>query len=491
MYEQLTFTQREGDTGRNEAPMTVTEYSRRVGGHLRTPDLMNCLIRGQVSGFNVASQGHWYFDLKDSVTTISCAVWRSNTARMERPKNGDEVTVRGDTNFYEPRGRLTFVVRAIEPKGQSDLYLQYLALKEKFLKEGLFAPERKRKIPKWPSKIAMVTSPTGAVFHDVCNVALQRDPGLSILLVPVAVQGPSAPAQIVRGLEVAGTWPGVEVIILGRGGGSMEDLWCFNDERVVRAIAACPIPVVTGIGHETDVTLADFAADVRASTPSHAAEIVAFQRTEASGSLQMMRTRLRLAMEKKVGEAEKRLLSAQKRLSEASPLTRLERLYARAEMLRQRLDISMESRMNQLQYRLAEDAQNLDGAQKRLIERHEKHFVRLCGLLRQVSPEKRLLVLMERASQNTQRLNASMDSLMQKAESRLQTVRSQLRALNPEGVLERGYAYVTAGQHVISSRLDAPRDMTLHFRDGTLDVRTQGEPPRGPEGGQRNGSEDV
>ncbi len=237
-----------------------------------------CTIRGEISGFSRASSGHCYLSLKDAEggsALIRCAMFRRAASLLDfAPADGQLVEVRGRLAVYEPRGELQFVIESMQRAGAGALFEQFLKLKTRLEAEGLFDPQRKRPLPRFPRRVGVVTSLGAAALHDVLTALARRAPHVEVIVYPSLVQGVEAPATIVSAIETAGQRAEVDVLIVCRGGGSLEDLWAFNDERVVRAIVACPLPVLCGVGHETDVSLADFAADVRAPTPTAAAELV-------------------------------------------------------------------------------------------------------------------------------------------------------------------------------------------------------------------------
>jgi len=232
-------------------------------------------VEGEVSGYKRASSGHVFFSLKDEKCVIKAVMWQSTARKVAFDlKDGLKVVCRGKVSVYEPRGDYQLYVDLVEPKGKGALQLAFEQLKEKLRAEGLFDEKRKRKLPLRPRTIGVVTSPTGAAIRDIVRVLERRYAKLRILIYPARVQGEGAAAEIVEGIDALGAWPGIDVLIVGRGGGSIEDLWAFNEEPVARAIARSPVPVISAVGHEVDFTIADFVADVRASTPSAAAEMV-------------------------------------------------------------------------------------------------------------------------------------------------------------------------------------------------------------------------
>jgi exodeoxyribonuclease VII large subunit len=232
-------------------------------------------VEGEVSGHKRAASGHVFFSLKDEKSVIKAVMWQSTARKVAFDlKDGLKVVCRGKVSVYEPRGDYQLYVELVEPKGKGALQLAFEQLKEKLRAEGLFDEKRKRKLPLRPRTIGVVTSPTGAAIRDILRVLERRYARLRILIYPARVQGEGAAGEIVEGIDALGAWPGIDVLIVGRGGGSIEDLWAFNEEPVARAIARSPVPVISAVGHEVDVTIADFVADVRASTPSAAAEMV-------------------------------------------------------------------------------------------------------------------------------------------------------------------------------------------------------------------------
>ncbi|WP_243689715.1 exodeoxyribonuclease VII large subunit, partial [Cronobacter sakazakii] len=221
-------------------------------------------ISGEISNFTQPASGHWYFTLKDDTAQVRCAMFRNSNRRVTfRPQHGQQVLVRANITLYEPRGDYQIIVESMQPAGEGLLQQRYEQLKQQLAAEGLFDPALKKPLPSPARQVGVITSKTGAALHDVLNVLRRRDPSLPVVIYPTAVQGDDAPAQIVRAIELANLRDECDVLIVGRGGGSLEDLWSFNDERVARAIFASRIPVVSAVGHETDVTIADFVADLR------------------------------------------------------------------------------------------------------------------------------------------------------------------------------------------------------------------------------------
>ncbi|MBQ6527364.1 MAG: exodeoxyribonuclease VII large subunit [Clostridia bacterium] len=470
MFENVVTSTR-GTGENNRQIISVSELNHLIARQLRVPNLSGLYVRGQVSGFTVNS-GNWYFELKDShEVAVRCAAWKSTNIRMKAPKNGDQVIVRGTVNFYEPRGSVTFVIDTLQADGQSALYLQFLQLNEQLKAEGLFDPERKRQLPRRPRKVAMVTSPQGAVIHDVCRVARNRDPGVAIVLLPVPVQGAAAAPGIVRGIEVAATIPDVDVIIVGRGGGSMEDLWCFNDERVVRAIAASPIPVISGVGHDTDTTLSDYAADVRAATPSQAAELAVPDMSGIRTMIQARREKLYHSCLNLIERYQARLAENRGTLEKASPSARIERLEHQAGMLSVRLSVSADALVNSRQFDISSLQSRMKEAAERCMSQSQLRYNEALQQLRSVSPEKKIMNLERELSVKKISIQHAMGRQLSDCEAKTKALRAKLSAINPNRVLERGYAFVTSGERIIQSAEAAPLSMTLHFHDGQVNVQ--------------------
>jgi len=405
----------------------LNEYVRRTLA--ADPMLRSLRLRGEIGNFKRHTSGHWYFTLKDEQSRISCVMFRQNAMRMSlRPMDGMQVILSGSVSLYAEGGQYQFYAESMRPDGLGTLYQQFEALKSKLAAEGLFDAARKRPLPLRPKKIAVVTSRTGAVLQDIRNVAARRDAGVPLVLLPVQVQGEGAAESIAAAIRKAGTLSGVDVIITGRGGGSMEDLWAFNEEIVARAIAESPIPVISAVGHETDVTIADFAADVRASTPSHAAEIAVPDVSELIDGLRMMRRHLTQAAISRMHQARAELSLCQRRLVGLRPDRQLMQLHARLQHAARRLD------------RCADDQ------------------------LAAYPP--RLAIL-------NMKLNHLMEANLRRQQEKCAASRLKLEALNPARVLERGYALVLDGERIIPDAASTVPKMTLRFRDGTVAVRME------------------
>jgi exodeoxyribonuclease VII large subunit len=339
----------------------LTQYLRALID--RDEILQNVWVSGEISNLSRPSSGHLYLTIKDASAALRCVIWRSTAAKLRMNlQNGLAIEAHGAISIYERDGQYQLYIDAVRPAGEGMLFQEYLRLKALLESEGLFDEERKRPLPPRPRRIGLVTSPTGAALQDMLNTLSRRYPLAEVSLAPCAVQGEAAPAEIVRALRALwrmppGTRP--EVIVIARGGGSLEDLWAFNDERVVRAIAASPLPVITGIGHETDFTLADFAADLRAPTPTGAAVLATPDKADLQVELASLRMQLADAMQSKLDEHTYTLDSARQRLVHASPERRIR-------SARQQVDDLQGRGQRAIQHRLALQRAHRQGLEDRL-----------------------------------------------------------------------------------------------------------------------------
>lgn len=328
--------------------MTVTEVNAYIRDVLETDyTLQNLWLQGEISNWKRAASGHVYFTLKDSNASIRCVIWRSQANRLVYipQAEGEAVVAHGRVSVYEVGGNYQFYVDDLEPAGRGELYARFERIKARLAAEGLFEPELKRPLPPFPRCIGLVTSPTGAALRDILNVLRRRYPLARVILSPTQVQGETAPGQIIAALQAVARQP-VDAIILARGGGSLEDLWAFNDEALARAIVACPVPVVTGVGHEVDFTIADFVADVRAPTPSAAAEIATPDAGELRRALLSQQRVLTDIFQQLIAGKRGELRDRQWSLERLSP-------QGRVDNFRQRLDTLLDRAGQQLRHRVA------------------------------------------------------------------------------------------------------------------------------------------
>ncbi|MBZ0308990.1 MAG: exodeoxyribonuclease VII large subunit, partial [Anaerolineae bacterium] len=323
MSEQLSLFQPE-----EQQPQSVSEVTRYIRQLFERDLKMQAVwIEGEVSNYKRAASGHLYFSLKDEEAQLKCVMWRTAAARLSfEPAHGDQVIVWGSINVYEPQGVYQMYVEVMQPAGIGDLNRQFELLKSKLAAEGLFDAEKKKPIPAFPRKIGIVTSPDAAGFRDVLNILSRRYPAAEIILSPTQVQGDTAPPLIVRAVEMLNQRQDIDVMLIVRGGGSLEDLWCFNDERVVRAVAASKIPTIAGVGHEIDFTLVDFAADLRAPTPSAAAEIATPNGEDILYTVRDSQKRMESAVYALVEEYRDTLEGQKRTLRLLSPQNRIHRM---------------------------------------------------------------------------------------------------------------------------------------------------------------------
>lgn len=311
--------------------LSVTELNQLVRGKLeRDPDLQSVCIRGEISNYKLYPSGHHYFSLKDPESAIRCVLFRGSAASLRfRPENGMQVLAVGRVSLYPRDGSYQFYCTRLLPDGAGDLSVAFEQLKQKLFQEGLFDPARKKQLPVFPHRIGIVTSPAGAAVHDMLRILGKRYPLSRVILLPVRVQGAEAPGEIARAIDYANAHAIADVLIVGRGGGSVEDLWAFNDEGVSRAIFRSRIPVVSAVGHEPDVTISDFTADLRAATPSNAAELVAPDQSELRAALEGMRASMLASMRQRLTRSRQQLTGLS-----ASPMLRNPMNYLQERRLR-------------------------------------------------------------------------------------------------------------------------------------------------------------
>ncbi|MFI8610916.1 exodeoxyribonuclease VII large subunit [Pseudomonas sp. AOB-7] len=409
-------------------------------------------VEGEISNLARPASGHIYFTLKDSQAQVRCALFRQNAARVRQAlRDGLAVKVRGKVSLFEGRGDYQLILDAVEPAGDGALRLAFEALKDKLSAEGLFATERKLALPAHPKRIGIVTSPTGAVIRDIISVFRRRAPQVALTLIPTAVQGREATAQIVRALQLADA-QGFDALILARGGGSLEDLWCFNEEAVARAVAACVTPIVSAVGHETDVSIADFVADVRAPTPSAAAELLAPDSSELVQRLHNLQRRLVLQMQGRLARERLRLEGVSRRLRHPG-----ERLRQQAQRLDD-LDMRLRRAFNQ-----------------QLINQRER-LARLDARLAAQHPGRNLALLRQRLDGLAARLPRAMQGQLRSQRQQLGALAAQLQIVSPLATLGRGYSILLdeRGQAVRRAAQTRPgQRLKARLGEGELDVRVE------------------
>ncbi|WP_412706642.1 Exodeoxyribonuclease 7 large subunit [Aeromonas rivipollensis] len=444
----------ESSQSRQQQIFTVTRLNSAVRMILEQ-DLGLVWLTGELSNLAMPSSGHWYFSLKDISAQVRCAMFKGNNRRVPfRPQDGMQVLVQARVSLYEPRGDYQLIIESMQPAGDGMLALRFEELKRRLGAEGLFDEGRKRLLPREPRAVGLVTSATGAALHDMLTVLGRRAPDLPVFIYPTQVQGSAAIGQIVAAIALANRRAEVDVLIVGRGGGSLEDLWCFNEEAVARAIAHSAIPVVSAVGHEVDVTISDFAADLRAPTPSAAAELVAPDRSARAQRLVHLKQRLVQAISRRQTAARHGFALLQKRLDHQDPKRRLEQQSQRLDELSGRLQQLLNLRLHQGERRLA----NLE---LRLQARN---------------PEKLLAAGKRRHQLAQERLHTLMNKRQDLAAHRLAMLSARLDGISPLATLGRGYSITrTPSGEVISraAQVSPGQQLVTTLAEGSLRVRVE------------------
>lgn len=474
--------------------LSVSELTAEIGGVLAA-EFGSLWVSGEISGCRQPASGHYYFTLKDKEAQLS-AVCYKGTARFLRfkPRDGVAVLARGRLDVWPPQGKYQLVVEALEPQGYGALQFEFEQLKKKLAMEGLFDASRKRPLPEFPMRIGLVTSPTGAVIQDILNILSRRFPGLHIRLYPALVQGEGSVEAVCRGLQYFGAGGWAQVVIVARGGGSLEDLWTFNDERVARAIAESPVPVISAIGHETDFTIADFVADLRAPTPSAAAELVICTREQLLDRIAGCRRKLEQAARYRIMQSARTL----HRVAVDSAAAALHRSIARRSQRLDELDFALRDRMRAIldsrrrgardvemrmlrrdpRVRLGQWQQRVLSARHRLGQKvrddlaaRSRRLSAIEARLRRADPKAALTSARHGAERAHAALVQRMLTQLAIARNRLALAETRLDQLSPLKVLERGYAIVqTAAGAVVKSAADASPGTEIRVRvaDGRL-----------------------
>jgi exodeoxyribonuclease VII large subunit len=407
---------------------TVSDLTARIRD-LLAKNFTDVSVQGEISNCRPASSGHIYFTLKDERAQIRCVFFKQQQRGMKfRPEDGLKVSVRGSISVYEARGEYQIYVESLEPLGRGALQLAFEQLKKRLETEGLFDAARKKPLPLLPSHIGLITSPTGAAVRDVVRILTRRFPNVHLTLYPVRVQGEEAAGEIVQALAYFNRKRVADVILLVRGGGSIEDLWPFNEEKVARAIVACSIPVISGVGHETDFTIADFVADVRASTPSAAAELVVQTRREFDKHVADLRATLESLLRYRVLELSRRVHELTGRRGFRRPLDLLRQRRQRADELTSRLALGLRAR--------------LEFSRKRFTRAH----LRIASFDFRV----KMAALRLRLEKRVHDLGVRIERLLRLKRERLQRLSLQVQERGPLKVLERGYAIaIDAGGNLL------------------------------------------
>lgn len=416
-------------------------------------------ISGEISNFTQPSSGHWYFTLKDDTAQVRCAMFRNSNRRVTfRPQHGQQVLVRANITLYEPRGDYQIIVESMQPAGEGLLQQKYEQLKATLSAEGLFDQQLKKPLPSPAHCVGVITSKTGSALHDILHVLKRRDPSLPVIIYPTAVQGDDAPGQIVRAIALANARQECDVLIVGRGGGSLEDLWSFNDERVARAIFASLIPVVSAVGHETDVTIADFVADLRAPTPSAAAEVVSRNQLELLRQIQNGQQRLEMAMDYFLANRTRRFTQLHHRLQQQHPQLRLARQQTVLDRLRQRMNIALDTQL------------------KRAVSRQQ----RVTQRLNQQNPQPKIYRAQTRIQQLEFRLAETLRARLSTTRERFGNAVTHLEAVSPLSTLARGYSVTTATDGKVlkqTKQVKAGDVLTTRLSDGWVESEVKSIKP--------------
>nr|WP_194717276.1 exodeoxyribonuclease VII large subunit [Vibrio sp. S9_S30] len=374
---------------------------------------------GEMSNFSAPVSGHWYFTLKDSRAQVKCAMFRGNNRRVTfKPQNGNQVLVKARLSLYEPRGDYQLIIESMQPEGDGRLQQEFEELKMKLAAEGLFAQSTKQPLPENPTRVGVITSKTGAALHDILDVLKRRDPTLPIVIYPTIVQGDTAAISIAQAIGRANERNECDVLIVGRGGGSLEDLWCFNNEILARTIAASQIPIVSAVGHEVDVTIADFVADMRAPTPSAAAELVSRDNHHKVLSLKQKRQRLHQVMQQYLAEHKSALNTLERKLERKHPSYQLQRQNQRLDELEQRLHIAINNKLSA----------------------NRVAIVNLEHRLALHNPQRKLNQLQNHLTNSQTKLFDSMDRQLLLSRHQLALAAEKLDTVSPLATLRRGYS---------------------------------------------------
>jgi exodeoxyribonuclease VII large subunit len=428
------------------AVYSVSEINSLIRARLEG-DFSHIWLKGEISNFKPHTSGHFYFSLKDDGAQISAVMFKGLNSKLKfKPENGLEVLVRGKITVYEPRGNYQIFCETMEPVGAGALQKAFEQLKAKLQAEGLFDPRRKRALPRLPKHIGLVTSPTGAAIKDILNVLKRRYKSARITLAPALVQGDPAPASIVSALQLINKLPDLDVIIVGRGGGSIEDLWAFNDERVARAIAASRVPTISAVGHEVDFTIADFVADLRAPTPSAAAELVAQSASELDEKIQTIKARLWQAHQTKMQMLAEKIHQLSKRLID--PQRRLQDLQIRCDELSMRISAAM--------FRYIEDLRvNVSLALKKMG-----------------NPREQIVRLQKSLQLEDLNLKNAMGRRLDNYRSQIKENAGRLDAMSPLRVVERGYSIVETAVGIVKSTkgLKTGDALKVRMAEGAIEV---------------------
>jgi exodeoxyribonuclease VII large subunit len=444
--------------------LTVTALTRYIKKKFDVdPHMQQVFLKGEISNFKLHSRGHMYFTVKDETARIQAVMFATNNRSLTfKPENGMKVLLTGEISVFEVNGNYQMYVSDMQPDGIGSLYLAYEELKKRLDQEGMFSSINKKPIPSFPKKIGVITSPTGAAVRDILSTIKRRYPIGQVLIIPTLVQGEYAAPSIVKSIDKANERDDLDVLIVGRGGGSIEELWAFNEETVARAIFHSKIPIISAVGHETDYTIADFVSDLRAPTPTGAAELAVPHISELTERILQRKMRLIRAAKEKMNFESSRLSNMKKSYAFRYP----KQLYKQKE---QQLDRVME---------------DLEKSMYRNIEQRKALVIKLESRFTKFQPERQITILSERYKRASKQLEKEIHALVQKKELSFHSIISKLEALSPLRIMDRGYsiAYYDNENSILKSVKDVnPGDaVKVQLKDGMIDCQVTG-----PIGGEK------
>ncbi|MFT2093014.1 exodeoxyribonuclease VII large subunit [Paraglaciecola sp. 2405UD69-4] len=428
--------------------LTVSHLNRLARTVLEN-EIGQVWLSAEISNFIAASSGHWYFTLKDNRSQVKAAMFKGANRRVQlKPKEGDKVLVRANIGLYEPRGDYQLIVEHIEPEGEGQLKQQFDQLKAKLSKEGLFDFENKKPLPKTINKVGIVTSATGAALHDILTVLQRRNPSIEVFIYPTLVQGSTAVSALCEAIETANHRNEVDVLIVGRGGGSLEDLWCFNSEELANVIFASRLPIVSAVGHEVDVSIADFVADLRAPTPSAAAELVSDDQSSLLDKLTTIRNQLIKGIKQQLQVQEHKHQLASKALLQNHPQKQLEQQHQFVDQIQARLKQAFDQSFIQAKQR--------------------QHYI--SERLQRLSPSKTIATHTLAISELNQKLTKNCQNLLKQKQQILANNSHLLETVSPLATLSRGYNIGFKGEQIVKSvtQLTPGDELTSRFVDGEV-----------------------
>ena len=434
--------------------LQVSELTKKVKFMLES-ELNTVWLCGEISNFVAASSGHWYLSLKDAKSQVKCAMFKSNNRRTRlfsqgSPKNGQQVLVRAKVSLYEPRGDFQIIIELMEEAGEGLLKQQYDQLKQKLNAQGLFAQQFKQAMPKHITRVGIVTSATGAAVKDIISVLKRRNSTITVIIYPALVQGDLAKADIVKAIDHANAREECDVLIIGRGGGSLEDLWPFNEEDVVEAIFHSKIPTISAVGHEVDTTLADYVADLRAPTPSAAAELVSQDMSESVNQLTALTQRAQQNILQKLNENKHKANTLQHRLLQVHPEQKLQIYQQKADELSIRLNLALTREL------------------KRFVLMPDNLIKRLL----QLSPQQDILLKKEKVLQKERQLSLYMQRILDRNSERFVHIIEQLNIVSPLATIARGYTVSRNSKGIINStrQVIVGEKINLQVTDGIIET---------------------